>query len=99
MTDKISNYSQPVTACKSTMMSVKPKTIDFNGSRRIAISEYSKKAADVRRLTKMVASLTYSCNELESRLNDWENMSERSVSSVKLGWYVKHKLSKCMEGL
>ena len=63
-----------------------------------AISEYSKKSADVRRLTNMVASLTSCCDELESRLNDWENLSEISASSVKLG-HVKHKLSKCVEEL
>ena len=65
------------------MMSIQPKTIDFNGSRWIAISEYGRKAADVRRLTKKAASLTSRCKELESRLNDWENPSRGSASSVQ----------------
>ena len=67
------------------MMSLQPKTIDYNGSCWIAISEYSKKASDVRRLTKKVASLTSRCKELESRLNDWENPSKESASSVQRG--------------
>ena len=67
------------------MMSIQPKTIDFNGSRWIAISEYVRKAADVRRLTKKADSLTSRCKELESRLNDWENPSRGSASSVQRG--------------